>query len=247
MKTLVHIIFGQLITHPQFRKNLHKFLILKKKSLKTNKHSCQARLTNNSNVTLLICKAQVAGYFIDLILNSESSVSVIAKHFFEAIGRKIDEFLTKPMTNIHTKAVSVCINGVTGWSNKLMDSKREQDCRVMKIIKEDSTSISELNEYGFNPPDFKYLNHQIHIWIAAYQLAETLFETKEESYQTASVFDFFLSKSEHSTQTVTPEPMANDSMQTNILATLQDIQTALGRRNNTPLPLFRSDAQDPIK
>ncbi|KAG9293559.1 hypothetical protein G9A89_005562 [Geosiphon pyriformis] len=97
------------------------------------------------------------------------------------------------------------------------------------------------------PPDFEYLNHQIHIWIAVHQATETLFETEEESYQTASVFDLLSSKSDSSAQTVTPEPMANDPMKANILATLQDIQTALGRRNNTPLPLFRSDVQDPIK
>ncbi|KAG9293895.1 hypothetical protein G9A89_019233 [Geosiphon pyriformis] len=41
--------------------------------------------------------------------------------------------------------------------------------------------------------------------------------------------------------------MANDPMQANILAALQGIQTALGRRNNTPLLLFRGDAQDPIE
>ncbi|KAG9303350.1 hypothetical protein G9A89_013676 [Geosiphon pyriformis] len=50
-----------------------------------------AHITFGHNVTPLICKAQVAGYFIDLILDSGSSVSVIAKHFLEAIGRKIDE------------------------------------------------------------------------------------------------------------------------------------------------------------
>ncbi|KAG9302468.1 hypothetical protein G9A89_006432 [Geosiphon pyriformis] len=97
------------------------------------------------------------------------------------------------------------------------------------------------------PPDFEYLNHQIHIWIAVHQATKTPFETEEESYQTASVFDLLSSKSDSSTQTVTPEPMANDPMQANILATLQGIQTALGRRNNTPLPLFRSNAQDPIE
>ncbi|KAG9301612.1 hypothetical protein G9A89_016682 [Geosiphon pyriformis] len=96
-----HITFGQLMTHPQFRKDLCKFLIPKKKTPKTNKCSCQAGLADNSNVISLICKAQVAGYFIDLILNSGSSVSVIAKHFLEAIGRKIDEPFTRPMTNIH--------------------------------------------------------------------------------------------------------------------------------------------------
>ncbi|KAG9288441.1 hypothetical protein G9A89_015647 [Geosiphon pyriformis] len=65
---------------------------------------------------------QVAEYFIDLILDSGSSVSVIAKHFLEAIGRKIDEPSIRPMTNIHgdkkkglsiAKAVSVRINGIS--------------------------------------------------------------------------------------------------------------------------------------
>ncbi|KAG9290615.1 hypothetical protein G9A89_011578 [Geosiphon pyriformis] len=41
--------------------------------------------------------------------------------------------------------------------------------------------------------------------------------------------------------------MANDLMQANILATLQGIQTALEKRNNTPLSLFKGDAQDPIE
>ncbi|KAG9297685.1 hypothetical protein G9A89_011200 [Geosiphon pyriformis] len=97
------------------------------------------------------------------------------------------------------------------------------------------------------PPEFEYLNHQIHIWIAAHQSAETPFETEEKSYQTTPIFDFFPSDSDYSTQTVTPEPMAQDPMQANILAALQGIQTALGRRNNTSLPLFRGNAQDPIK
>ncbi|KAG9291338.1 hypothetical protein G9A89_003442 [Geosiphon pyriformis] len=41
--------------------------------------------------------------------------------------------------------------------------------------------------------------------------------------------------------------MANNSMQPNILIVFQSIQTALERRNNTPLLLFRSDVQDPIE
>ncbi|KAG9307519.1 hypothetical protein G9A89_017349, partial [Geosiphon pyriformis] len=122
METPAHITFGQLITHPQFRKNLRKSLILKKKTPKINKCFHQAGLVNNSNVTSLICKAQVAEYFIDLILDSGSSVSVIAKHFLEAIGRKIDEPSTRPITNVHgdkkkglgiAKAVPVRINGIS--------------------------------------------------------------------------------------------------------------------------------------
>ncbi|KAG9297202.1 hypothetical protein G9A89_019483 [Geosiphon pyriformis] len=73
METPVHIIFGQLMTHPQFRKDFCKSLIPKKKTSKTNKRPRQAGLADNSNITSLICKAQVVGYFIDLILDSGSS------------------------------------------------------------------------------------------------------------------------------------------------------------------------------
>ncbi|KAG9300927.1 hypothetical protein G9A89_004985 [Geosiphon pyriformis] len=122
METPAHITFGQLMTHLQFRKDLRKSLIPKKKTPKTHKCSRQVGFANNSNVTPLICKAQVAGYFIDLILDSGLSVSVIAKHFLEAIGRKINEPSTKPMTNVHdnkkkelgiAKAVPVHINGIS--------------------------------------------------------------------------------------------------------------------------------------
>ncbi|KAG9298259.1 hypothetical protein G9A89_002747 [Geosiphon pyriformis] len=117
-------------------------------------------------------------------------------------------------------------------------------------FEERNTSINQLLysiTFEQQPPNFEYLNHQIHIWIAAHQLVENPFETEEESYQTAPIFDIFSSESEHSTQTVTPEPMAQDPIQANILAALQDIQTALGQRNNTPLLLFKGDAQDPIE
>ncbi|KAG9303764.1 hypothetical protein G9A89_018661 [Geosiphon pyriformis] len=41
---------------------------------------------------------------------------------------------------------------------------------------------------------------------------KTPFETEEESYQTASVFDLLLSESDSSTQTVTPEPMEKETI-----------------------------------
>ncbi|KAG9291805.1 hypothetical protein G9A89_012090 [Geosiphon pyriformis] len=98
-------------------------------------------------------------------------------------------------------------------------------------FEERNNSINQLlysTTFTQQPSDFEYLNHQIHIWVAAHQSTITPLETEEESYQTASIFDLFLSESEHSTQTVTPEPMAQDPMQANILAALQGIQTALG-------------------
>ncbi|KAG9288922.1 hypothetical protein G9A89_019544 [Geosiphon pyriformis] len=78
-------------------------------------------------------------------------------------------------------------------------------------FKERNNSINQLlysTTFEQQPPNFEYLNHQIHIWIAAYQSTETSLKTEEESYQTIPVFDLFSSESEHSTQTVTPEPMA---------------------------------------
>ncbi|KAG9297416.1 hypothetical protein G9A89_009500 [Geosiphon pyriformis] len=117
-------------------------------------------------------------------------------------------------------------------------------------FEERNNSINQLlysTTFEQQPPNLEYLNHQIHIWIADHQSTVTLLKTEEESYQTVSIFDLFLSESEHFTQTVTPKPMAQDPMQANILAALQGIQTALGQRNNTPLPLFRNNIQDLIE
>ncbi|KAG9293540.1 hypothetical protein G9A89_005543 [Geosiphon pyriformis] len=81
---------------------------------------------------------------------------------------------------------------------------------------ERKNSINQLlysTTFEQQPSDFEYLNYQIHIWIAAHQSTVTPLETKEKSYQTAPIFDLFLSKLEHFTQTVTPEPMAQNPMQ----------------------------------
>ncbi|KAG9284850.1 hypothetical protein G9A89_003773 [Geosiphon pyriformis] len=124
----------------------------KKKTPKTNKCSHQTELVDNSNVTPLIYKAQVAGYFIDLILDSELSVSIIAKHFFETIGRKINEPSTRPMTNIHdskkkdldiAKAVLVYINDISIKTD-------------MKVSEAKEYTIIVGNECGEKPIVVKY-------------------------------------------------------------------------------------------
>ncbi|KAG9284309.1 hypothetical protein G9A89_007464 [Geosiphon pyriformis] len=120
------------------------------------------------------------------------------------------------------------------FSIEEQSSKQFQDFWNWFLNEHSAETYTAYTTYYFDQaPDFEYLNHQIHTWIAAHQLIETFFET-------APVFDLFLSELDHSTQTVTPEPMANDPMQQNILIALQGIQTALGRKNNTPLPLFRA-------
>ncbi|KAG9297588.1 hypothetical protein G9A89_007663 [Geosiphon pyriformis] len=107
---------------PYSVKRSSQIINIKKKTPKNNKRPCQAGLADNSNVISLIYKAQVAGYFIDLILDSGLSVSIIAKHFLEAIGRKIDESSIQPITNIHgdkkkglsiAKAILVHINNIS--------------------------------------------------------------------------------------------------------------------------------------
>ncbi|KAG9303774.1 hypothetical protein G9A89_018671 [Geosiphon pyriformis] len=72
-------------------------------------------------------------------------------------------------------------------------------------------------------------------------------QSKKESYQTTSIFNLFSSESEHFTQTVIPKPMVQDPLQQNILIAFQSIPTALGQKNNTPLPLFRDNTQDSIE
>ncbi|KAG9303765.1 hypothetical protein G9A89_018662 [Geosiphon pyriformis] len=56
IETPVHIIFGQLMTHLQFRKNLHKLLIPKKKIPKTNKWLKKAKALLDYELCKLIIR-----------------------------------------------------------------------------------------------------------------------------------------------------------------------------------------------
>ncbi|KAG9297153.1 hypothetical protein G9A89_019434 [Geosiphon pyriformis] len=107
-------------------------------------------------------------------------------------------------------------------------------------FKEKNNSINQLlysTTFEQQPSDSEYLNHQIHIWIAAHQATETLFETEEESYQTAFVLTFY----------PTNQTYLHKQLLLNQWLITSYIQTVLGRRNNTPLLLFRDNTQDPIE
>ncbi|KAG9305983.1 hypothetical protein G9A89_009307 [Geosiphon pyriformis] len=176
-------------------------------------------------------------------------------------SKEIESFLmaTDDITNQMAGQRKVLVKNILlGISDKKVEAAMKEFGKIknvqikvagkwqLAVVEYNNQEKTELNQLLYfttftqQPPDFEYLNHQIHIWVAAYQSTITLLETEEESYQTAPIYDLFLSESEHSTQTVTPEPMAQDPMQGNILAVLQGIQTALGQRNNTPLLLFRA-------
>ncbi|KAG9298692.1 hypothetical protein G9A89_012760 [Geosiphon pyriformis] len=71
-------------------------------------------------------------------------------------------------------------------------------------------------------------------------------EHSAETYTTYTTYYFdqaYFEDNFEEKNNITPEPMAQESLQQNILIALQDIQTALGQKNNTSLLLFR----DPIK
>ena len=120
--TKASISFGQLLANPQLHKDLRKSLIPKKKNNKSFKRPKQSSLATTRDTTPLTCEAKVAGYKFKLILDSGSSVSVISKHFLEAIARKIDEPSRRDLSNVHgqrkralgiAKEVPVTVNGVT--------------------------------------------------------------------------------------------------------------------------------------
>jgi hypothetical protein len=94
MHTKANITYGQLLGNLAIRKDLRKSLIPKKKiprSTKAVKRARASHATITNETTPLTCTAKCAGYNFKLILDSGSSVSVISKHFLEAIARNIDE------------------------------------------------------------------------------------------------------------------------------------------------------------
>ncbi|KAG9303234.1 hypothetical protein G9A89_013560 [Geosiphon pyriformis] len=162
-----------------------------------------------------------------------SELSVLIKSLVKPVGALV-ALVTKLLSTPSAMDVSVnkCVNRLAKQNKGLaavaiVMQKRmthlEKICE--QICLENRSDVDDMVD---DPPDFEYLNYQIHIWIAAHQLSKTPFETEKKSYQTAPVFDLFLSESKHSTKTATPEPMANNPMQQNILIALQSIQTALG-------------------
>ena len=94
MHTKANITFRQLLGNPTYCKSARKSMVPKKriprvgKGVKRTKSSNLARSTKDT--TPLTCKAKIAGYSFDLILDSGSFISVIVKPFLDAIAKKID-------------------------------------------------------------------------------------------------------------------------------------------------------------
>ncbi|KAG9290703.1 hypothetical protein G9A89_011666 [Geosiphon pyriformis] len=83
---------------------------------------------------------------------SMSNIDLLCKGLINKQFGRINAFSDIDLRTSNNVLIK-CNSIVMGWSNKLMNNKEEQNCRVMEIIKEDSTSMSKLNEYGFNVQD----------------------------------------------------------------------------------------------
>ena len=130
VKDLIHtkanITFGQLLGNLTYHKSAQKSMMPKKriprvgKGIKRNKSSNLAHSTKDT--TPFTCKAKIARYSFDLILDSGSFISVIAKPFLDAIVRKINGPSKQAMFSIHrekkkvigiAKDIPVVVNGIT--------------------------------------------------------------------------------------------------------------------------------------
>src|SRR6185369_13351417 len=77
LATRANITLGQLMAMPHYRSETRKAL--------TPRVVKMANHTTVEGNTPMICKAQVAGWKVQVILDSGSSISIISKNFMESI------------------------------------------------------------------------------------------------------------------------------------------------------------------
>ena len=96
LATKANITLGQLMAMPHHRSETRKAL--------TPKRTRVVKMANHTAIegnTPMTCKAQVAGWKVEVILDSGSSISIISKKFMESIGRRIEKVSGRKITGIH--------------------------------------------------------------------------------------------------------------------------------------------------
>jgi hypothetical protein len=96
LATRANITLGQLMAMPHYRSETRKAL--------TPKRTRVAKMANHTTTegnTPMMCKAQVARWKVKVILDSESSISIISKNFMKSIGRRIEKTSERRITGIH--------------------------------------------------------------------------------------------------------------------------------------------------
>ena len=104
MHSRSNINVAQLLTIPQYRNELRKALIPKRAKRLQRRVPAEKQTTlgkSTSSNTPMICKGQVAGWTVEIIIDSGSSTSIISKRFMEYINRKPNRISERMITGIH--------------------------------------------------------------------------------------------------------------------------------------------------
>ena len=106
MHTRANITFGQLMNLPPFKNETKKAITPKRKRIpkkdKEKEKENEAHLGKSSyRNTPMICKGQIGGWTIDLILDSGSSTSIMSRKFLEHLGRQVTRKSERMITGIH--------------------------------------------------------------------------------------------------------------------------------------------------
>lgn len=114
MHTKAGITFAQLMNMPTYRNEVKKAITPKRKRAPKNKGKepeVNVNLGDNTyRNTPMICKGQIGGWTIDIILDSGSSTSIMSQRFLEYLNRKITRTSERQITGIHgTKKSSLGI------------------------------------------------------------------------------------------------------------------------------------------
>src|SRR6185436_19159715 len=116
LNTRANITLGQIMAMPPFRNDVQKTLA--PKYAKATKVANHTKIERN---TSMMCKAQIAGWKVEVILDSDFSISIVSKRFMESLRRRVEKSERK-ITGIHDERrssleivtqVSVKIGSVT--------------------------------------------------------------------------------------------------------------------------------------
>src|SRR5947209_7830197 len=101
LNTKANVTFAQLLQSPQYRKELKKSITPRRKGTKQVHFGKSVVIPQNATFTPLLCKAQVYGWTIDLIVDSGSSISVISEKFMKDIDHKPTRTSSRTVSDIH--------------------------------------------------------------------------------------------------------------------------------------------------
>src|SRR6185295_10110420 len=109
-----NITVAQLLNIPKIRNDLKKAITPKRKRKPKDKEKeLEINLATTYSNTPMICKGQIGGWTVDIILDSGSSTSIISKKFLDHLKRKANRQSNRMITGIHgdkKSSLGICDN-----------------------------------------------------------------------------------------------------------------------------------------